>query len=82
MADDPFAAALHDIEHRLSEQDPDFAARMRAPDTGARPIPKTLVLCALLYIILPIEALLLGWTAALITLAAATAIMVLLRHLH
>ena len=55
---------------------------MRAPDTDARPFPATLVSCALIYIFLPIEALLLGWITALITLGAAMAIMVLVRQLH
>ncbi|WP_041832004.1 DUF3040 domain-containing protein [Actinoplanes sp. N902-109] len=74
--------ALHDIELHLTHEDPAFATRMRGPQTGPRPFPTVFVGCALLYLTLPIEALLLGWIVALVTLLVAVVLLVLLRQLH
>jgi hypothetical protein len=66
---------LHDIERDLTRADPAFAARMRGP----RPFPTLSVICALTYILVPIEAILFGGRIAVVTLAlAANAIVIIL----
>jgi hypothetical protein len=72
MSGDHEARALHNIEQHLTDEDPEFATRMRGPETGPRPFPTVFALCVLLYICLPIEALLFGWISALVTLAVVT----------
>ncbi|WP_306216329.1 DUF3040 domain-containing protein [Actinoplanes sp. RD1] len=77
--DDQQQRILHDIERDLARADPAFAARMRGP----RPFPTLSVLCALTYIVVPLEAVLFGGRVAVVTLAlAANAVVVILVRRH
>ncbi|WP_305790129.1 DUF3040 domain-containing protein [Symbioplanes lichenis] len=79
--DDQQQRALRDIEHDLTRADPAFAARMRGP----RPFPTLSILCALTYIVVPVEAVLFGTRAAVVTLALVSNIIVIIlvhRHRH
>jgi hypothetical protein len=68
MTEDDMRRALRAIERNLTDADPAFAARMRAPNAAAPSFPVLPVLGALAYIVIPIEALLFGLVSAVVTL--------------
>lgn len=84
MLDDRDRRALQEIERHLAQHDPALVARLSAPPVAARPFPTLLVLCALLYVALPIMTLLFGRTGAATTAAVfvAVVLLVLLRRRH
>jgi hypothetical protein len=85
MTEDEQRRALHAIERNLTHADPAFAARMRAANPGGSGFPVMPALCALTYILVPIQALLFGWLSAVVTLdviAAAVAIVLIRRRLR
>jgi len=64
---------LREIEEDLRRGDPAFAARM----SGERPcFPTVSALCACVYVVIPLMSLLFGLFAVLLTLNAATAVIV------
>jgi hypothetical protein len=66
MLDEHDRRVLAQIERGLSRQDPALAARMRGQREN-RPFPTIFVLCVVLYVLLPMLTMLLGWIAALVT---------------
>jgi hypothetical protein len=71
MLHDQERGALYEIEFHLTTQDPLFANRMQANPTP--PFPTVPVLCACLFITLPLVGLLAGWLAGVLTLGAGVA---------
>nr|WP_296067511.1 DUF3040 domain-containing protein [uncultured Actinoplanes sp.] len=69
MLSDRERRALEGIETELTRSDPAFAVRMRGKHRAAQVI----MLCALLYITVPLVALLFGWTGVLMTTAVVAA---------
>lgn len=74
--------ALDDIEQNLVREDPAFVAQMDPNRPQLPRFPTVSVLCASLYILMPLVMLLFGWLAVVFTIAAfAVAVgSVLLRH--
>ena len=73
--------ALHAIEQNLTREDPAFVARMRAGREPEPRFPAIPALCASLYILVPLVALLFGWPGVVIVLDAfAVAIVAVLIH--
>ena len=60
--------ALHAIEQNLTREDPAFVARMRAGREPEPRFPAIPALCASLYILVPLVALLFGWPGLVIVL--------------
>ncbi|BCY07421.1 DUF3040 domain-containing protein [Actinoplanes sp. L3-i22] len=86
MLNDNERRALADLERHL-QHDPDFTARMDglAGVPAEPPSPAVPVLCALLFITIPLVMLLFGWVGVLIALdlfAAAVALILIRRRTH
>ncbi|GIF12756.1 DUF3040 domain-containing protein [Actinoplanes teichomyceticus] len=84
MLNDHERRTLAELEHHL-QGDADFVARMAAPaGGGSEPVfPAVPVLCALLFILVPLVMLLFGWPGVLVVVdlfAAAMAIVMLRRR--
>jgi hypothetical protein len=83
--DDQGQRALHAIEQNLTREDPAFVARMRVGRTPDARFPTISALCASLYILIPLGALLFGWPGVVIILdvfAVAIAAVLIHRYRH
>ncbi|MEV6348233.1 DUF3040 domain-containing protein [Actinoplanes sp. NPDC051851] len=83
MLDDNERRALAELEQRVVQADPEFAARMSSDPGDERPFPTIPVLCALLFISTPLVMLLFGWPGVVIAIdlfAASLAVTLIRRN--